>query len=71
MRHSRGMMLELTHDEAEALGSLLDRDLSDMYAEISHTDNPAFRARLREERALLRAIRDRLSGDAAVVGVDA
>lgn len=57
------MILELTHDEEEALSALLDRDLSSLYAEISHTDNPAFRAGLREQRALLRAIRERLSGD--------
>jgi hypothetical protein len=64
------MMLELTHDEEDALRALLDRDLGNMYAEISHTDNPAFRASLREERALLRGVRDRLTVDREVTGVD-
>lgn len=64
------MILELTHEEEEALRALLDRDLGNLYAEISHTDNPTFRAGLREERALLRAIRERLV-DREVTGVDA
>jgi hypothetical protein len=64
------MIIELTHDEEEALRALLDRDLGNMYAEISHTDNPAFRAGLREEREILRAIRERLV-DREVTGVDA
>jgi hypothetical protein len=59
------MNVDLTQDEASALRSLLDRDLGEMYAEISHTDNPAFRARLRSERELLRAVRARL-GDAEI-----
>jgi hypothetical protein len=65
------MILELTHDEEQALRALLDRDLSNMYAEISHTDNPTFRAGLREERALLRAVRERLTVAREVTGVDA
>jgi hypothetical protein len=57
--------LELTDEEASALRALLDHHLVDMYSEISHTDNPAFRARLRDERSLLRAVRDRLGEDGA------
>ena len=65
------MILELTPEEEEALRALLDRDLSNMYAEIAHTDNPSYRAGLREERALLRAVRERLDVARAVTGVDA
>jgi hypothetical protein len=54
------MQLDLSGVELDALRHVLDRHLSDMYAEISHTDNPAFRAELREERAVLRAIREKL-----------
>jgi len=65
------MILEMTHEEEQALRALLDRDLSNLYAEISHTDNPAFRAGLRSERDLLRAIRSRLDVDSEPTTVDA
>jgi hypothetical protein len=48
------MQVELTDDEAAALRDLLDAHLGDLSAEISHTDNPAF-------RRLLRARRDQLT----------
>jgi hypothetical protein len=54
------MQLELTDAELDALRHLLDRHLGEMYAEISHTDNPAYRAELREVRDLLRAVRGKL-----------
>lgn len=55
------MKVELNQEEATALRELLDRHVGDMYAEISHTDNPSYRASLRGERDVLRAIRDKLS----------
>lgn len=54
------MHLDLTDEEANELRLLLDNHLGDMSAEISHTDNPSFRAHLRDERALLRSVRDKL-----------
>lgn len=56
------MQLELTTDEATALRELLDRHLGDMSAEISHTDNPAFRVHLRARRDALAAVRAKLGG---------
>ena len=55
------MQLDLTDEEVAALRSVLDRHIKDMYGEISHTDNPAFRAGLREERAVLQALQQKLS----------
>lgn len=57
------MQLDLTHEEADALRALLTHRISDMYAEISHTDNPAFRAQLRDQRSLLQAVRDKLGDE--------
>ena len=54
------MQLELTTDETTVLRELLDTHLGDMSAEISHTDNPAFRAQLRKRRDALTAIRAKL-----------
>ena len=54
------MQLDLSTDEVRALRDMLDRYVGDMYAEISHTDNPTFRAQLRGERDLLRAVLDKL-----------
>lgn len=56
------MQVDFTDDELAALRDLIDRHVSNMYAEISHTDNPAFRAGLRDERAVLQSIRTKLSG---------
>jgi hypothetical protein len=56
------MNLDLSDQEATVLREVLDRHVSDMYAEISHTDNPTFRTGLREQRELLRAIRAKLAG---------
>jgi hypothetical protein len=55
------MNLDLGGEEVALLRELLDRHLGDMYAEISHTDNPTFRSRLRAERDLLKGIRERLN----------
>ena len=62
------MTLELTAAEAVTLYAVLDRQVSAMYAEISHTDNPAFRRGLREERDLLRGIKEQLSSQTAAAG---
>lgn len=56
----RVMQLDLSIEEADALRAVLERHVSDMYAEISHTDNPTFRAQLRDERALLRGVLERI-----------
>jgi hypothetical protein len=55
------MKVDLNDKEATVLREVLERHVSDMYAEISHTDNPAFRSGLREQRDVLRAIRDKLA----------
>lgn len=55
------MNLDLSEQEATVLCEVLDRHVSDMYAEISHTDNPTFRSGLREQRDLLRSIRAKLA----------
>jgi hypothetical protein len=44
------MLLELSADEAVALRDFLTSRLGDLSAEISHTDNPAFRRDLRQQR---------------------
>lgn len=54
------MRLDLTDEETAALRQLLDSHLSDMYAEISHTDNPAYRLQLRGHRQLIREVRAKL-----------
>lgn len=59
------MRVNLTNGEVLVLRGLLDRHLGDMSAEISHTDNPTFRARLREEREALRAVRTKLDHETA------
>ena len=56
------MQLDLTDDEAVALRELLDQHLSSMHSEISHTDNPEFRAQLNSRRDVLRGLRARLGG---------
>ena len=59
------MNLELSLEEAALLREFLDQRLGDMSAEISHTDNPAFRRELKARRDHMRAVRDRLAGAAA------
>jgi hypothetical protein len=61
------MEIMLTDEEAAALRDLLDGRFGEMSGEISHTDNPAFRRRLIEQRDLLRGVRNRL-GEAEVAG---
>jgi len=51
------MDLELNHDQAEELRSLLDTALGDMSHEIAATDNAQYREQLRQRRDLLTTIR--------------
>jgi hypothetical protein len=57
------MELRLDSREVEALRALLDAHFHDLTAQISHTDNPSFRRRLREDREVLQEIRQRLMVD--------
>ena len=56
------MQLDLTPAEADVLKAVIAASVDAMYAEISHTDNPAYRSSLRAHRDLLRAIEGRLEG---------
>jgi hypothetical protein len=51
------MELSLTVDEADALRLLLDEALGDLSFEIADTENPDYRARLRDRRKRLASIR--------------
>lgn len=55
------MTLELNEEEAAELQALLDAAISDLSPEIADTDNPNFRAMLRQRRDRLIAIRDRVA----------
>ena len=55
------MQLELTDDEVVALRDFLTSRLGDLSAEISHTDNPAYRRELRQQRDLLLRVHDTLA----------
>ncbi|GDY30758.1 hypothetical protein [Gandjariella thermophila] len=54
------MLLELSDDEAVALRDFLTSRLGDLSAEISHTDNPAYRRDLRRQRDHLLRVHDAL-----------
>ncbi len=56
------MEIRLTDEEVAALSDLLDAYFRELTAEISHTDNPGFRIRLREQRDVLVGVRQRLKG---------
>jgi len=55
------MELLLDSREVAALRALLDAHFDDLTAQISHTDNPAYRRRLREDRDVLMEIYHRLT----------
>ena len=63
------MEIPLTDEEVAALRDLLDAHFRELTAEISHTDNPGFRQRLREKRDVLLGVRQRLTsaGDSAAL----
>jgi len=50
------MEFTLTPQEAERLGGLLERALTDLRREINHTDRGAFKAGLKVDEALLLGI---------------
>ena len=52
--------LNLTDDEREFLISLLENDLSDLRMEIADTDNMKFKQMLRENKAHLSSIIEKL-----------
>jgi hypothetical protein len=52
--------LKITKDQAEHLESLLDSYLSDLSHEITATDNPAYRERLRARRSRLAEVAEAL-----------
>ena len=55
------MILTLDTREAEMLKRLLENNLVELRDEIHHTDRTAFKAELRAEEALLRAVLQRLN----------
>lgn len=64
------MELRLGEDDVVVLGDVLTRYLGELSAEISHTDNPGYRRRLRDRREALRRVLAALHADepgAAVV----
>jgi len=60
-RDNGSMELHLDDQELPVLRDLLQSALGDLSMEIANTDNAQFRARLRRERDLLKAVFDRLN----------
>jgi hypothetical protein len=54
------LKLELDEQEQDALADVLISSLSELRTEIGHTDQMAFRQRLRTQEALLKKILERL-----------
>ncbi|MGD0881348.1 MAG: hypothetical protein ABSB09_07260 [Acidimicrobiales bacterium] len=54
------MQLTLTESEATELRDLLDGALGDLSSEIADTDNPGYRATLKERRQALQSVRAQL-----------
>lgn len=52
--------LELTQDEEEMLGQVLQHSLATLELEIQHTDHKEFKALLRHRRDVLKGLADRL-----------
>lgn len=52
--------IELSHNDAAVLKTILETDLSDLRMEISHTDRLDFRERLRVRKAVLSKVLDAL-----------
>lgn len=59
------MELRLGDDDAVVLSDVLTRYLGELSAEISHTDNPDYRRRLRDRREALRRVLAALQADVA------
>ncbi len=49
-----------TNSEGELLARLLDQSVSDLRAEIAHTDSPFFKDQLREQKKSLQQLEDRI-----------
>jgi hypothetical protein len=58
-----GLTLELSAEQADLLGDVLDSTIRELSPEIADTDNPMFRRQLKERREQLRAIRGLLEPD--------
>ena len=56
------MDLTLDEGQAEELRTVLDGALGDLSSEIADTDNPGYRAALRERRDRLQQVRAKLGG---------
>jgi hypothetical protein len=59
------MQLHLTPDEAETLRDFLRHRMGDLSMEISHTDNPAYRRIVRDQRDTLRRVYEALAAELA------
>ena len=60
-RDNRSMELHLDDQEVPVLRDLLKSALGDLSMEIANTDNAQFRAGLRRDRDLMKAVFDRLN----------
>jgi hypothetical protein len=56
--------LELSAEDVELLGEVLDATIRDLSPEIADTDNPAYRRGLVERRQRLQDLRSRLNAPA-------
>lgn len=57
--------LPISDEEQEYLRSLLDTTLSDLRAEIAHTDSPFYKDELREKKKLISGILKKLEHEPA------
>jgi flagellar biosynthesis/type III secretory pathway M-ring protein FliF/YscJ len=57
------MLLNLNHDQQEALRELVSRAVADLSPEIADTDNFEYRDMLRARRERLKEIADQLEAD--------
>jgi hypothetical protein len=56
------MELELSTEDVVELTTVLDNTIRNLSPEIADTDDPDYRAMLRQRRERLRAIREKLNG---------
>ncbi len=60
------MQLEITHQQAEVLKRLIEREVSEIGPEIHHTRTYSLRDELREQRTELQALHEQLVTATAV-----
>lgn len=60
--------VELTNEENEVLGQVLERALAGLEVEILHTDHSEFKEHLRERREVLQALQLKFAAPAEVAG---